>query len=828
MQAAQAVPRRIPVPRLRPPLDRFPGTGTEIGEGARIIVVPDEGGVARALVGRLTKKGAEVLVADPSQGTEELVREMEEWRADGPVTGMYWLPAMDPVLPVELADPHDRREAIRRRVKSLHGSMRGLYDVLGEAGTFFVSGVRLGGYHGYDEDGATDVVGGAVAGYTKAFARERPDALVKTIDFEPSGKTAALARVLLNETLRDPGVVEVGYAAGQRWCVGLEEHRVEPGNLPEGESVYLITGAAGSIVSAIVKDLAEAGGGTYWLLDLAPEPDENNPDLGRVVTDPDGLKRDIFERLQTTGDRVTPVQVEREMARLEREASAVAAIQAIRAAGGEAHYRTLDLRDPEAVGTAVAEIIEAHGRVDVLIHAAGLEISRSIPKKSQEEFDLVFDVKTEGWYNIMAGLGDAPLGAAVVFSSIAGRFGNAGQVDYSAANDLLCKAVSEFRRTRPDTRGVSIDWTAWRDIGMAARGSIPSIMKAAGIDMLSPDAGIPVVRRELGAGTRGEVLIAQALGVMLQEDAERTALDVDFVARTTGDVGPMAGVVRGFTIHDGLVVDTELRPADQPFLEDHRIAGIPVLPGVMGLEAMAEAAMIPFPDRHVTAIEDVSFNAPFKFYRDEARTVTVHVTYGQDGDDVVADCRLVGSRQLVGHDDPEVTLHFTGRVRLAGEAPENIDPREMPEVASEVVGAPVIYGTYFHGPAYQVLKDAWKADGLVAGRFAEELPPNHAPPEQPTLASPRLVELAFQTAGLAELAQSERMGLPSALDRLELFQPGGGVEAGASALVTTRAEGVFDVDVVDAQSNMIMSIRGYRTSALPQPVKVDGFEALKG
>ena len=93
-----------------------------------------------------------------------------------------------------------------------------------------------------------------------------------------------------------------------------------------------------------------------------------------------------------------------------------------------------------------------------------------------------------------------PLGAAVVFSSIAGRFGNGGQTDYSAANDLLCKSISSFRTTRPGTRGIAIDWTAWSGIGMAARGSIPIVMKEAGIDMLAPEAGIPVVRRELTAG----------------------------------------------------------------------------------------------------------------------------------------------------------------------------------------------------------------------------------------------------------------------------------------------------------------------------------------
>ena len=72
----------------------------------------------------------------------------------------------------------------------------------------------------------------------------------------------------------------------------------------------------------------------------------------------------------------------------------------------------------------------------------------------------------------------------MAFSSVAGRFGNVGQTDYCAANDLLCKLTSNLRRSRPDTRGIALDWTAWGGIGMATRGSIPTMMAAAGIDML--------------------------------------------------------------------------------------------------------------------------------------------------------------------------------------------------------------------------------------------------------------------------------------------------------------------------------------------------------
>ena len=60
---------------------------------------------------------------------------------------------------------------------------------------------------------------------------------------------------------------------------------------------------------------------------------------------------------------------------------------------------------------------------------------------------------------------------------------------------------------------------------MAARGSIPAIMKQAGIDMLPPEAGIPIVRRELTAGTRGELVIGQKLGIMVQEFDPQGGLD---------------------------------------------------------------------------------------------------------------------------------------------------------------------------------------------------------------------------------------------------------------------------------------------------------------
>ena len=238
-----------------------------------------------------------------------------------------------------------------------------------------------------------------------------------------------------------------------------------------------------------------------------------------------------------------------------------------------------------------------------------------------------------------------PLGALVGFSSIAGRFGNGGQTDYSAANDLFCKIASSFRRTRPKTRALAIDWTAWGGIGMATRGSIPKVMEMAGIEMLPPDAGIPWIRRELMAGSaRGEVVVAQGLGVLLNE--WDVSGGVDAGASQTRATGPMCGEVAAMGLYRPFTVETTLNPATQPFLYDHQIEGTPVLPGVMGIEAFAETALWPVPGWRIDSIEEVNFLAPFKFYRNEPRAVTTQAIFRPNGDSLVADCVVMGSRTL--------------------------------------------------------------------------------------------------------------------------------------------------------------------------------------
>jgi NAD(P)-dependent dehydrogenase (short-subunit alcohol dehydrogenase family) len=821
---ADRMPRRVPVPSLRPPLELCKATGVSLGSGTRVVVAGDEGGVATALAALLETRGVTVLALDGAAATEAVTSRLDGWLKEGEIAGVFWLPALDVEPAVAEMDLAAFREANRRRVKNLHAAMRSLYDSVAAPGTFLVSATRMGGLHGQTPEGATAPLGGAVAGFSKAYERERGEALVKAVDFAPGAPAAEVAEALVAEALADPGVVEVGRHDGLRFTITLEERKAADGR--EGlsltkDSVFAVTGAAGGITSAIVADLAAASGGTFWLLDLVAEPSRTDPRIALLRQDREKLKLALIEEARAKGEKPTPVAIDRLIMGVERSDAALRAIESVEAAGGTAVWRSANLLDGPAVAAVVEEIREAHGRIDVLVHAGGIEVSRKLSEKEAREFDLVFDIKACGFFSLLKAAEGMPIGATVVFSSVAGRFGNAGQTDYSAANNLLCAMSSALRRTRPDTRAIAIDWTAWGGIGMATRGSIPQIMAAAGISMLPPESGIPTVRRELVAGGgSGELVVAGTLGTMGAEHDPTGGLDVGkaqaaLLARERPLL--MVGLVKAARLYGGLHVETTLDPKEQPFLFDHQIDGVPVLPGVMGAEAFAEAASVLCPGFHVAAIEDQSFLTPFKFHRHRPATLHVHAV-AQPG--AVGELLVSAELRSVIQPKPELPaqerVHFKARVRMTREEPAR--PKvafRRPAAKALTIGRDGVYAVYFHGPAYQVIeRAAVEGDGVVA-LMAAGLPPNASPAAADALVAPRLLELCFQAAGLWLLAKKQTMALPTALERAVVYGPPDG-DRRLYATVAARGDGeAFDARVVDEKGNVHAEVAGYRTVALP-------------
>jgi hypothetical protein len=349
--------------------------------------------------------------------------------------------------------------------------------------------------------------------------------------------------------------------------------------------------------------------------------------------------------------------------------------------------------------------------------------------------------------------------------------------------------------------------------------------------MVPPGQAAPMVRAELLA-SRGEAIIAGSLGALLEARCPHAGMDVlkaDEALRAGHPIHSMLSHVTDFDLNLGLTLETELDPKTQPFLYDHALKGIPVLPGVMGIEGFSVAA------KHIGSIlasgkggfevrelEDIRFLAAFKFYHKDARRITWIARAVRESSGLVVYVRLESSRVLKTGAD-EHMLHFSGKVCLQ---PQETEVQEASAQApnwngSYTVKAEEIYRLYFHGPAFQVLEGVQRSGNLVLGKLNKQLPAitsaGHA-----LLSTPTLVELCFQTAGIWEIGKTGIMALPRSIQSLTLYRQtvnGAAIYAEVSPVLSGSGELYFDARVVDSKGRLYLELKEYRTSPLSDAVE---------
>ena len=174
-------------------------------------------------------------------------------------------------------------------------------------------------------------------------------------------------------------------------------------------------------------------------------------------------------------------------------------------------------RSTSATSASLARVLDEwrrrFGEPVGLIHGAGFIKDKLIRDKSLDVFDRVLGTKLDGALNLVRCLRHEPLRFAVFFSSIAGRFGNAGQSDYAAANEALNKLAIRLDRRWPG-RVVSPIWGPWSGVGMVSE--LERHLGAQGLGMIAPEAGVAALMDELSRGRKGEVevVLAGELGTL--------------------------------------------------------------------------------------------------------------------------------------------------------------------------------------------------------------------------------------------------------------------------------------------------------------------------
>ncbi len=116
---------------------------------------------------------------------------------------------------------------------------------------------------------------------------------------------------------------------------------------------------------------------------------------------------------------------------------AAAVVREIKAAGGEAVASTESVATPAGGKAIIATAMEQYGRIDILVHNAGIVRGGLIEDLSYEDFEAVLDVHLRGAFHVVRPafplMCKAGYGRMVLTSSINGLYGNHKAVNYSVA-----------------------------------------------------------------------------------------------------------------------------------------------------------------------------------------------------------------------------------------------------------------------------------------------------------------------------------------------------------------------------------------------------------
>ncbi|HXU31201.1 MAG TPA: amino acid adenylation domain-containing protein [Thermoanaerobaculia bacterium] len=294
-------------------------------------------------------------------------------------------------------------------------------------------------------EGRIEPVKSALLGLVRALPLESPGTTCRALDVlagDPERLTASLPAELDRTTTADPDhdFSLVALRGGRRFVRAVEKLTEEGGTAAAGlreGGVVLVTGGMSGLGLEIAGHLARTRGAKLVL-------------VGRTL-------------------KSTPLE------------------------GPEVLTLAVDVADPAAMRWAVERAIERFGALHGVIHAAGVAGGGVVQLRERAAAAAVLAPKVEGTFALAAAVSVLPaLDLFVVCSSLAALLGGAGQSDYAAGNAVL-DAFAESERAAGH-RVLSIDWDAWREVGMAAR------VHPEGTDGLATAEGLAAFDRAVASG----------------------------------------------------------------------------------------------------------------------------------------------------------------------------------------------------------------------------------------------------------------------------------------------------------------------------------------
>ncbi|PON19910.1 hypothetical protein C2W62_00205 [Candidatus Entotheonella serta] len=300
----------------------------------------------------------------------------------------------------------------------------------------------------------------ALAGILRTAHLENPALLGQVIILEPSETQEGV----IDKLQRDSSCPEdalIRYQQERRQTMAWQElpmserEQAVQVSWKEG-GVYLITGGLGGVGFMFAKHLAQHSRSVSLVLTGRSELDEQ--------------RREQLKELEALGARVD--------------------------------YLSVDVSRKEAVERLIDYIESERGSLTGILHSAGVIQDNFIIRKAVREFQSVLAPKVDGVIHLDQATQALNLDFFVLFSSLSGINGNAGQVDYACANAFL-DAYAHYRNrlvaiNKRSGQTLSVNWPLWKE----------GVFQHLGLVAMETSRGIQALIHGLSSGQSQLMVVA--------------------------------------------------------------------------------------------------------------------------------------------------------------------------------------------------------------------------------------------------------------------------------------------------------------------------------
>ncbi|CDS99312.1 type I polyketide synthase [Vibrio coralliirubri] len=422
----------------------------------------------------------------------------------------------------------------------------------------------------------------ALSGLTKTLSHEWSNVFCRALDADASIDARHLAEAITGELFDiDTNTVEIGLShaengeSGRATLIaatpGAAQTKNAGAQLTKSDKV-LVTGGAKGVTFECALTLAKQCKSHFILAGRSKHiTSAELPQWAQGKQEKD-LKPAAIAHLQATGDKPTPKKVDSLLKPVLSSLEINAALTAFNEIDASAEYLSLDVSNHESVAKTLANFDGITG----LIHGAGVLADKHIQDKTLDELNMVYGTKVGGLEAVLGGLDSSKLKLIAMFSSAAGFYGNTGQSDYSMSNEILNKAALQLSARNPQAKVMSFNWGPW-DGGMV-NAALKRMFTERGVYVIPLQAGAELFSSQLLNETGIQLLVGTSMQGSDNKEAAVKKLNAESVHLAESPLNASITVTR------------HLDPKALPFIQDHCIAGNPVLPTVCAIQWMREVA----------------------------------------------------------------------------------------------------------------------------------------------------------------------------------------------------------------------------------------------